>query len=223
AAPRTGTGDEPLHLRDRGWRLTRPVAGRRPDRDPQLALDLLRQPPHRRRHLLPRPRPDRGERGPRARGQDRLARFGPDHGVVDRPDLRADQDPRMGLDGWPDTGGGRLLRAAFRRLRRSRVADPEPDHAAARARPPQPGHREPGPRLPGHRRILDLFPGLPLLPARPGPEPDPDRPRVPGDEPGARDDVRGPRRPAGRALRAEADTGRRHRGTRARAAALLAG
>ena len=213
---RARPGDERLRLRLRRRRLHR-APGRRPAHPgAELALGLLRQHPDRRGHVRARPRAHPGGQRARARARSGLGRLGARHGVADERDLRdrrGDQ-PRLAL-----TPRGRLRwprRGAHGRLPHAGGPHRQPDHAAAHPPPARADRREPRPRLPRHRDVLDLLPRHALPGARPSLQRPPDRRGIPALDAHRRRARAGHHGTARTAVRAAARAHQRH-GERRRA------
>ena len=92
-AGRAGARDRRLQLRLGGRRVARAAGRRRADRDAELALDLLRQPPDRAGDRLRRTAAARPRAGPRARPRRRRRGRSADH---QRADARRLHDPPVG-------------------------------------------------------------------------------------------------------------------------------
>ncbi|CAA9483321.1 MAG: Uncharacterized MFS-type transporter, partial [uncultured Solirubrobacteraceae bacterium] len=168
-AARAGPGDRGLRVRGLRGRVDRPAGRRGADPGRHLALDLLREPAHRRRHRgpgapAPAARPGHGP-GP-GRGRRRRA---PRHGRAHAARLhhrRARRRARLGRE--PDDRPRRRGPRPARGLRRPG------GHGRPSARPPadlplaerRGRERDPGPRR--GRDVRDVLPRGALPPARAG-------------------------------------------------------
>ena len=175
-----GPGDRRVRLRRLRGRGGRAAGRRDPHPGAELALDLLRQPAHRRDHRRlrgadHRPGPGRGPAGGHGRARRAADHRGHDAGRVHhRGSGRAAR-----LAGPEDARPGRRLAGPARRVHRPAAHGAAPADAAADLRLPQRDRREPGPGA-GHRGdVRDVLPRLAVPAAGPGLPPAADRAGVP--------------------------------------------